>query len=53
MNDERYSLVTEKISNLTPQGISAGGKEYEVDVIIYATGFALTENYDFILNVSI
>jgi len=50
MNDDRYSLVTDKISNLTPQGISAGGKEYEVDVIIYATGFALTENYDFILN---
>ena len=52
MNDERYTLVTDKIERLTPEGIYAANREYQVDVIIYATGFALTENYDFILNVS-
>ncbi|MET1756404.1 NAD(P)/FAD-dependent oxidoreductase [Novosphingobium sp. RD2P27] len=33
------SLVDDKIERITPKGIVAGGVEYELDAIIYATGF--------------
>jgi 4-hydroxyacetophenone monooxygenase len=33
------TLVTDQIERITPAGIVAGGKEIELDVIVYATGF--------------
>jgi len=38
MRDD-VSLVTDGIERITPQGIIAGGKEYDVDAIVFATGF--------------
>lgn len=36
---DNVSLVTDGIERITPEGIVAGGKEYDVDAIIFATGF--------------
>ncbi len=36
-------LVSDHIERITPEGIVAGGKEYELDVILYATGFKANE----------
>jgi len=36
-------LVSDHIEKITPKGIVAGGKEYELDVILYATGFKANE----------
>jgi 4-hydroxyacetophenone monooxygenase len=36
---DNVTLVTDRIVQVTPQGIEAGGCEYPVDVILYATGF--------------
>jgi 4-hydroxyacetophenone monooxygenase len=33
------SLVSDPIERITPEGIRAGGKDYALDVIVYATGF--------------
>ena len=41
-NRDNVHLVdvnTQPLERLTPQGLIAGGKEYEFDVIIFATGF--------------
>jgi 4-hydroxyacetophenone monooxygenase len=32
-------LVTERIEEITPSGVRAGGTDWDVDVIVYATGF--------------
>ena len=32
-------LITQPIDEITPRGIRAGGADYDVDVIVYATGF--------------
>ena len=36
---DNVTLVTESIERVTPKGIVAGGVEYELDIITYATGF--------------
>jgi 4-hydroxyacetophenone monooxygenase len=36
-------LVSNHIERITPKGIVAGGKEYELDVILFATGFKANE----------
>jgi 4-hydroxyacetophenone monooxygenase len=36
---DNVTLVTDGIERITPAGIKAGGKDYPVDVIVYATGF--------------
>ena len=36
---ENVSLVTDGISEINAGGIVCGGKQYDVDVIVYATGF--------------
>lgn len=36
-------LVSDHIEKMTPKGIVAGGKEYELDVIVFATGFRANE----------
>ncbi|TVV75750.1 flavin-containing monooxygenase [Sphingomonas solaris] len=38
MRDD-VSLVTDGIERITPHGIVAGGKQYDVDAIVFATGF--------------
>jgi len=40
-------LVTEAVSEITPSGvISADGTEYPADVIVYGTGFHVTDAFD-------
>ena len=36
---ENVSLVADPIERVTPAGVLAGGVEYDVDIIVYATGF--------------
>ena len=52
MNHPKYTLETAPIESLAKDAIKTADKEHKVDVIIYATGFELKENYDFIFNVS-
>jgi cation diffusion facilitator CzcD-associated flavoprotein CzcO len=42
-NRENVSLVSDTIERVTPDGVVAGGKHHEVDVIILATGFKVFE----------
>lgn len=37
------SLVTDRIVRITPKGIETAGGSYDVDTIVYATGFKSTE----------
>lgn len=36
-------LVSDHIERITPSGIVAGGKDYDLDVIVFATGFRANE----------
>ena len=36
-------LVSDSIDRITPSGIEAGGKSYDLDVIVFATGFRANE----------
>ncbi len=42
-NRNHVTLVTDAIDTLTAKGVSAGGRETEVDTIIFATGFQTTK----------
>ena len=45
LQQPNVELVTEKIVRVTPRGVqTADGVEHEVDVIIYGTGFRVTDN---------
>lgn len=47
--DPRTELVTERISRITPRGIvTADGVERDVDVIVFATGFHVTDSYTYV-----
>lgn len=47
--DPKTTLVTEKISRITPRGIvTVDGVEREVDVIVFATGFHVTDSYTYV-----
>ncbi|MET0473040.1 MAG: NAD(P)/FAD-dependent oxidoreductase [Mycobacterium sp.] len=42
-------VITEGISRMTPQGIvTADGEEHPVDVVVYATGFHVTDSYTYV-----
>lgn len=41
---DNVDVVTDSITEITPNGIKAGDKEYAVDAIVYATGFQASEN---------
>src|SRR5262249_12382931 len=44
--DPKTELVTDRITRITPDGIvTADGIEREVDVIVYSTGFHVTDWY--------
>lgn len=46
LNRDNVSVVTDRITRITPKGIvTADGRESDVDVIIYATGFHVTDSY--------
>jgi len=49
-NRENVELVdvstTQGVEAITERGIMANGKEYEVDCIIYASGFEITSSYE-------
>ena len=40
---DHVSLISERIDEITPDGVVAGGQLREVDVIVYATGFHASE----------
>jgi cation diffusion facilitator CzcD-associated flavoprotein CzcO len=45
----KTALVTERIARITPDGIvSADGTERKVDVIVFATGFHVTDSYTYV-----
>jgi cation diffusion facilitator CzcD-associated flavoprotein CzcO len=47
--NSKTELVTDRISRLTPDGIvTADGTERRVDVIVYATGFHVTDSYTYV-----
>ena len=47
--DPKTELVTDRIARITPRGIvTADGAERDVDVIIFATGFHVTDSYTYL-----
>jgi cation diffusion facilitator CzcD-associated flavoprotein CzcO len=47
--DPKAELVTDRISRITPDGIvTADGRERQADVIVYATGFHVTDSYTYV-----
>jgi cation diffusion facilitator CzcD-associated flavoprotein CzcO len=45
----KTELVTDRIARITPDGIvTADGKERRADVIVYATGFHVTDSYTYV-----
>jgi cation diffusion facilitator CzcD-associated flavoprotein CzcO len=47
--DPKTELVTDRIIGITPSGIvTADGTEREVDVIVFATGFHVTDSYTYV-----
>ncbi|OBB84396.1 NAD(P)/FAD-dependent oxidoreductase [Mycobacterium sp. 852002-30065_SCH5024008] len=47
--DPKTELITDHIARITPNGIvTADGKEREVDVIVYGTGFHVTDSYTYV-----
>ncbi|OBI08707.1 flavin-containing monooxygenase [Mycobacterium scrofulaceum] len=47
--DSKTELITEHIARITPTGIvTADGTEREVDVIVYGTGFHVTDSYTYV-----
>lgn len=47
--DPKTELITDHIARITPTGIvTADGKEREVDVIVYGTGFHVTDSYTYV-----
>ena len=47
--DPKTELITERIARVTPDGIvTADGTEHEVDVIVCATGFHVTDSYTYV-----
>jgi len=48
MNDSNFKLDNTAIIEINENGIRTAEKEHQLDIIVYATGFLLKENYDFI-----
>jgi cation diffusion facilitator CzcD-associated flavoprotein CzcO len=47
--DPTTTLITERITRITRDGIvTADGNEYPADVIVYATGFHVTDSYTYV-----
>ncbi len=47
--DPKTQLITDRITRITPTGIvTADGTEHQVDVIVYATGFHVTDSYTYV-----
>jgi cation diffusion facilitator CzcD-associated flavoprotein CzcO len=47
--DPKTELITDHISRITPDGIvTADGTERQVDVIVYGTGFHVTDSYTYV-----
>ena len=45
----RTSVITERIERMTPNGfVTADGAEHPVDVVIWATGFHVTDSYTYV-----
>ena len=53
LNDPCYSLDNSGIVELSEQGIVTKETERQLDVIIFATGFDLSSNFNFLIEVSI
>jgi cation diffusion facilitator CzcD-associated flavoprotein CzcO len=47
--DPKTQLITDSITRITPDGIAtADGREHKADVIVYATGFHVTDSYTYV-----
>ena len=47
--DPKTELITDRITRITPDGIvTADGTEHQVDVIVYGTGFHVTDSYTYV-----
>ncbi|WP_407688210.1 flavin-containing monooxygenase [Mycobacterium sp. HUMS_1102779] len=47
--DPKTQLITEHIARITPDGIvTADGVEHKADVIVFATGFHVTDSYTYV-----
>lgn len=47
--DPKTKLITDGITRITPDGIvTADGAEHKVDVIVYGTGFHVTDSYTYV-----
>jgi len=50
MNDKRYKLDIDPIISFTENGIKTQSAHHDLDIVIYATGFQIVENFNFVLN---
>ncbi len=47
--DPRTQVITEGIARMTPDGIvTTDGREHPVDVVVFATGFHVTDSYTYV-----
>lgn len=47
--DPKTQVITERIERMTPDGIrTADGKDHPVDVVVFATGFHVTDSYTYV-----
>ncbi|CAN3128167.1 flavin-containing monooxygenase [Mycobacterium sp. smrl_JER01] len=47
--DPKTEVITDRISRFSPRGIvTADGREREVDVVVFATGFHVTDSYTYV-----
>ena len=49
MNNENFTLDNSEILSITDNGIKTTEAMHDLDVIIYATGFLIKENFDWVL----
>ena len=49
MNDEKFELDSSPIQEIRQNGIETTEKNHDLDVIIYATGFNISANFDWLI----
>ena len=49
MNDENFTLDASEIIKIDEDGIQTADAKHELDIIIFATGFLIKENYDYVV----
>lgn len=49
MNDEKFELDSSPIQEIRQYGIKTTENDHDLDVIIYATGFNISANFDWLI----